>query len=95
MWVRNEGESTLSKIDPIALVEVSRVDVGARPVAFAKAGGRLWVATDDGGLWRIDAAMIAADRFELGRTPVALAGFEDEMWVAATDGSILRIEAAA
>lgn len=80
LWVRNTGETTVSRIDADTFA-IQSIDVGGHAVALAKTAGSMWVTTDDGGLWRLDIATGEGDRIELGHTPVAMAADTDAIWI--------------
>ena len=95
VWVVNEDDSTVSKIDP----EYGRVTktsrIGVRPVDVAVGAGGVWAASaGDGRVLRIDPASgNVVNTVSVGRGPAAIAVGAGAVWVANNlDGTVSRID---
>ncbi len=97
VWVSNPRTGTVLRTDSNGRV-IARVAVGGRPGAVVFAGGRLWVADDEGaGLTAIDAETNRP--VERGipphSAPLRLAAGAGAVWVSsATAGSVRRVDLA-
>ena len=57
LWVTNQSDSTVTRLDPATLQQDAPIPVGAGPVGIAFGDGAVWVANNlDGSLSRIDVA---------------------------------------
>jgi YVTN family beta-propeller protein len=97
LWVADELDGTLTRVDPARRRIVARVKVGRMPTAVAAGAGGIWVAnTGDGTVSRVDPK---SDRvvatFRVGSAPRGLAVGVGAVWVATTgDGRVRRIDPA-
>jgi YVTN family beta-propeller protein len=97
LWVADELEGTLTRVDPARSRLVARIKVGNMPTAVVAGAGSLWVAnTGDGTVSRIDPETDRVSAtLRVGLAPRALAIGAGAVWVAATgDGSVRRIDPA-
>jgi YVTN family beta-propeller protein len=85
VWVANEGDDTVSRVDTgAANVTENPVPVGSAPAAIAFADGYVWVANRDSDtLSRIKAGrkVAAAESFPAGAGPTGVAVAGDTVWV--------------
>lgn len=106
IWVRNEGGSSVSRVDTDTFEPEPPIDLGARPVALAvtPSPGTVWAAMSDGSLVAIAVADETMRRFALGCTPVAMTTPPPDqvalfpldlrgVWIACEDGSVLHVGA--
>jgi len=91
LWVVDEVEGTLTRVDPTRRRIVARVKVGQMPTALAVRAGSGWVAnTGDGTVSRIDPRTDrVADTFRVGVAPRALAVGAGAIWVVSTGTGLL------
>jgi YVTN family beta-propeller protein len=95
LWVADELEGMLVRIDPKQRRALARIKVGRMPTAVAIAGGAVWVAnTGDGTVSRIDPATNRVTKtIWVGVAPRALAADADAVWILSTgSGVISRID---
>ena len=88
VWVANEGDSTVSRIDPVALVEDASLALESPPSAIAAGDGGIWALSEAAGtVTRIDpdASGPLGDASEAGESPVDIA----------VDGSVWIVDASA
>src|SRR4029079_9544492 len=87
VWVANNLDGTVSRIDAERAVVVDIVPVGTAPNGIAVAGAGVWV-TDEatGTLVRIDPHSGAATRRPLGGRPKGIAFAGGSLWVAVQAG---------
>jgi DNA-binding beta-propeller fold protein YncE/predicted Ser/Thr protein kinase len=94
VWVSNPRAGTVLRIDSDGQV-IARVEIGGRPGAVTFAGGRLWVADEDGaGISAIDAETNrpVARGIAPHTAPLRLAAGAGAVWVSsASTGAIRRI----
>jgi len=95
LWVADELEGTVTRIDPLRGRVVARIRVGHMPTAVAAGQRSVWVANaGDGTVVRIDPRtnQVVAT-LQIGTAPRALAIGAGAVWVATTgDGSVRRID---
>lgn len=94
VWVANETDGTVTRIDPTALVTTT-IPVGHGPAAVSVGDGGVWVANSgDDAVVRIDPATNAvADSVPVGSGPDAVLATPSGVWVAnAGDATLLRID---
>jgi DNA-binding beta-propeller fold protein YncE/predicted Ser/Thr protein kinase len=95
VWVSNPRTGTVLRIDSDGRV-IARIEIGGRPGAVTFAGGRLWVADEDGaGISAIDAETnrLAARGIAPHTAPLRLAAGAGAVWVSsASTGAIRRID---
>jgi YVTN family beta-propeller protein len=97
LWVVDELEGVLARVDPMRRRVFARVKVGRMPTAVTAGAGSVWVAnTGDGTVSRIDPRTNrVAATFWVGLAPRALAVGAGAIWVATTgDGCVRRIDPA-
>jgi DNA-binding beta-propeller fold protein YncE len=68
VWVANEDNGTVVRVDPAEGVVSRTYDVGGRPSGLALGAGAVWVASD-AGLARIDTGTDAVESRALGGAP--------------------------
>ena len=75
LWVANEGEGTLSRVDPRSSRVEQTVDVGAAPVAVAVSGDDVWVVNGgDATVSRVNARTNReVQTVDVGNAPSAIA----------------------
>jgi streptogramin lyase len=77
VWVANEDNGTVVRVDPAEEVVSRTYDVGGRPSGLALGAGAVWVASD-AGIARIDAGTDEVRSSALGGEPrsvvVAISG---------------------
>ena len=98
MWVANEGDDTVDRIDPATgTVTGEGVEVGARPDGIAVGPGAVWVAnSQDGTVTRIDPATgQPRGPVTVGSGPAGIAITPTAVWVAnALDLTVSRLDPA-
>jgi peptide/nickel transport system substrate-binding protein len=84
VWVANELDGTVSRIEPSTGRELSKVPVGDGPNALAASGGTLWVTTRyDGVVTAIDpASTTAGQTVPVGAEVASLTASGDDLWLA-------------
>ena len=99
MWVANERDDTVVRLDPATSSVVDDVAVGDRPRALAVGEGAVWVANF--GSDSVSRIAVGPGRLpavtrtvEVGDGPVAIAAGEGAVWVANSDGTVSRIDPA-
>ena len=95
VWVSNEGDNTVSRIDP-ATDQVQDIRVGKTPHALAAGDDAIWVANIDGGnVSRLDAKTnrIDSNPIEVGTQPNDLDFGGGALWVCDVfDGDVREID---
>jgi YVTN family beta-propeller protein len=94
IWVSNNGNGTVSRVDPTSDRVVATVDVGGAPAGIAAGAGSVWVGNfGNSDLTRIDPSTNGVSgRLDLGGQPLGPAVAADgTVWVSNFDGSIERI----
>jgi ABC-type transport system substrate-binding protein/DNA-binding SARP family transcriptional activator len=96
LWVANQGDGTVMRIDPRTVTVAQRFDVGHDPDAIVGTADDVWVANfGDATVTRIN---IAADKvvqaaIPVGTRPAALAAWAGGVWVANSgDNTVQRID---
>jgi len=97
VWVTNEGDSTLSKVDPSTSQVVASAPVANAPRSVATGGGAVWVVSDSGELTKVDPESASViDSVSVGLRPTAVAFGNGSVWVTDNaDGSLYAIDAGA
>jgi len=93
VWVANEGEGTISQIDPARNAVVRTVPVGGVPRAIATGPGGVWVADPERAtVQRIygETAAVPDDPINVGRFPSELVVRDPYVWVAGLLGNQVR-----
>lgn len=96
LWVANESDGTVMRVDPETRSVTQRVDVGSSPEAIASTGDDVWVANSgDGTVSRISvSAQRVVQTIAVGTSPAALAAGSGVLWVAnSADNTVERIDA--
>jgi len=95
VWVANEGDGTVTRINPRTL-DAAAIDVGLRPRGIAANADAVWTSGYlASALQRIDpeSARPAGRQVETALNPFKLALTGQTLWVVATgDGSVQRVE---
>jgi YVTN family beta-propeller protein len=93
LWISNQSDNTVSRLDLATQKVVATIPVGANPVDGGVApDGSIWIPMKNGGtIWRIDPATnTVTAKLKVGRQPfVASPGFGD-MWVGSFGGTDIR-----
>jgi DNA-binding beta-propeller fold protein YncE len=97
VWVAEEGEQDVIRIDPEAnAVDAERVRLGTPPRALAVGEGSVWVTNvREGSVSRIDPddAVLANSAIDVGPLPNDIAVGEGAVWVTSfTNGTVSRID---
>jgi DNA-binding beta-propeller fold protein YncE len=79
VWVANEDNGTVVRVDPAEEVVSRTYDVGGRPSGLALGAGAVWVASD-AGIARIDAATDEVKSSALGGAPRSVAVATSGVW---------------
>lgn len=97
VWVANQSDNTVMRIDPLAMTVTQRFVVGIAPTAIVATDDDVWVANfGDATVTRIN---IAGNRVSqavpVGARPAALTAGADGIWVAnSADNTVQRIDPA-
>jgi DNA-binding beta-propeller fold protein YncE len=103
IWVVNEHESTISRIEPTNGRVIATIPTGPYPVAATEAAGSVWVMSYEA-MHRIDPStneMVATIPLSMGGESAQLAGGSSHVWmvtpgttgaVAGPDSRLLRID---
>ena len=92
VWVANEEEGTVVRVDPVLNEVTGKVEVGAEPRAVATGKGSVFVAsTAAGTISKIDPQKVklAGEPAAVGGAPTSLAVATDAVWVADSRASTL------
>jgi len=92
VWVSNPRAGTVLRIDSDGHV-IARIEIGGRPGAVTFAGGRLWVADEDGaGISAIDAETNrpVARGIAPHTAPLRLAAGAGAVWVSSASTGVIR-----
>ncbi len=95
LWVTNQSDDTLMRVDPAGPRVTQRLDVGDSPQAVVVAGDDVWVANfGDGTVSRVSArAQRVTQIVVVGTNPAALAVVAGGLWVANSgDNTVQRID---
>jgi DNA-binding beta-propeller fold protein YncE len=92
VWVANEEDDTVTRIDPFDTSATRTIEVGDAPHAIDAESEAVWVANSgDGTIDRISKGEARVTRtVEVGTRPVALAVGSSSVWVADNRESLLR-----
>jgi DNA-binding beta-propeller fold protein YncE len=96
MWVANQGDGTVTRIDK-STNEATSFEVGGAPTAIAVNASGVWVTDSASGeVARFDPASgDVAATIQVAEQLTAIAADEDSVWVgSALDGKIYRIDIA-
>jgi YVTN family beta-propeller protein len=98
VWVANQGDGTVSRMDPVANQAEAVIEVGPRPVAIAFGEGSVWVVNRLGhSVSRIDPARNEATAtidLETSELPSSIAVAEGAVWIgidAAGDNAVPEV----
>ena len=95
LWVSNQDDGTVSRLDPASRTVTATIPVGGQPGGVGFGDGSLWVANfGDGTVERVDAATNAVTaRIAVGGQPdgAALAA-DGTVWISDFAGAVLRID---
>jgi len=94
VWIANEGDNTVSQINPRTLGVVKPISVNRQPHGVAAGDGSVWVTNEaDGTVTRIDVASGSTRTISVGQGPSGIAIGEGAVWVAnSDDGTVSRID---
>ncbi len=94
VWVANQLDATVSRIDLETGEVQARIPVGASPTGVAIAAGSVWVTNaGEGSVTRIDPKTDQKTPVGVGNGPASIVGSDEAVWVAnASDGTVSRIE---
>ena len=92
VWVANEDDDTVTRIDPFDDAAARTIEVGSEPHAIDAADGAVWVANSgDGTIQRISAEGARVTRtVEVGTGPTDLAIGSSSVWVVDNREGLLR-----
>jgi branched-chain amino acid transport system substrate-binding protein len=96
VWVLNQNDASVSRIDPNLQVVTSTIQLGAArlPNSIAAGAGAAWVANSgDGTLARIDARTNALTSIDVGSTPFGVAVAGNEVLVSVQPGFVATTSA--
>lgn len=95
LWITNEGDSTLSKVDPSTNQEIASTPVPSAPRSVATGGGAVWVVSDQGKLTKVDPESGSViDSSSVGLRPTSVAFGNGSVWVSDNaDGSLYSVDA--
>ena len=79
VWVANEDNGTVVRVDPAEGVVSRTYDVGGRPSGLALGAGAVWVASD-AGIARIDAGTDEVKSVAIGGAPRDVAVAPSGVW---------------
>ena len=93
VWVANELENSVTKIDPQTRAIASTVSVGEQPVAIVAGDGSVWVAhLVSRTIWRLDPANLAKTKeIAIRDQPTAIALGFGRVWVTSAAGNSLVV----
>jgi YVTN family beta-propeller protein len=100
VWVTNQDEDTVMRIDALSRQRIATIAVGDRPrgIAVGQGDPDVWVVTDDG-LWSIDPVTNIVNRtITLNERPIAVAVGSGSVWVLydyvrfSTEPGLLRVD---
>jgi YVTN family beta-propeller protein len=94
VWIANQGDNTVSQINPRTLGVVKPISVNRQPHGVAAGDGSVWVTNEaDGTVTRVDVASGSTRTIPVGRGPTGVAIGEGAVWVAnSQDGTVSRID---
>jgi len=95
VWVTDNEQNLVRRIDPDTGKTFRRIQVGNDPVGIAADHDAVWVANrGDGSLSRIDPRTNSVTKaISAGETPVAVAAADGAVWVAnGGDGTVARVD---
>jgi ABC-type transport system substrate-binding protein/DNA-binding SARP family transcriptional activator/DNA-binding beta-propeller fold protein YncE len=96
LWVANQADDTVMRVDPHTYAVIQRFDVGHAPSALAATTDDVWVANlGDATVTRINIAAnkVVGSPISVGSRPAAVAGGAGGVWVANSgDNTIQRID---
>jgi YVTN family beta-propeller protein len=96
VWIANQGDNTVSQVNPRTVGVVRPISVGNRPSGLAVGDGSVWVTNEaEDVVTRIDISSGSTRTISVGDGPSGIAFGEDAVWVAnSRDGTVSRIEPA-
>jgi serine/threonine protein kinase len=83
VWVADEGEKKVLRVDPRREEVVRTYDVAGSPFGVAVGAGAVWVASDDGSVVRIDPETDEITVVHIGAAPRVVDVGAGEVWVSA------------
>ena len=96
VWVSNNSDGTVSRINPHTHAVVQTISVGSSPTAITVTGDDVWVVNSgDGTVSEIDASSntVVGQSIRVGNLPTAIASGRSGVWVANTaDDTVSRID---
>ena len=94
VWISDQAEGELVRLDPESKQLGDPVAVGAEPSGVATASGSVWVANSgDGTVSRVDPGSGAVTEIEVGSRPAGIRAGENAVWVAnIDDDTVSRID---
>jgi YVTN family beta-propeller protein len=95
LWIADELDGILTRVDPSEMRVVARIKVGRGPTGVAASAGSIWVAnTGDGTVSRVDPATNRVTAtIHAGLAPRGIIVANGSVWVAVTgNGTVLRIK---
>jgi YVTN family beta-propeller protein len=105
LWVANQDDRTVSRVDPRTLQTLQAISVGQLPTGIAASADQIWVATADltpsataVSVSRVDPRFNSATPVPIGNVvtgaPVAVAAQGDQVWAAPGAGLLTRLDGA-
>ena len=96
LWIANQGDGTVTRIDPSGRVAARVIPVGAEPDGIAVGDGAVWVANEfDNTVSRIDPNSLSTSTIAVGVGPNGIAVTATAVWVAdSLDLTVARIDLA-
>ncbi len=96
VWVASADNASLTRIDPTTGVTVAApISLSGLPVGVALQGEKVWVATTDGKVARINPTDNSVDdTVNLGAPITSIVVAQDAVWIAERDGWIVRLDPA-
>jgi DNA-binding beta-propeller fold protein YncE len=83
VWVADDGERKVLRVDPHREEIMRTYDVGGSPFGVAVGAGAVWVASDDGTVLRIDPKTDEVTVVHIGAAPRVVDVGAGEVWVSA------------
>jgi YVTN family beta-propeller protein len=105
LWVANQDDQTVSRIDPASLQTLRNIPVGDAPTAIASSRGEIWVATSDLNPWARTVSVRRLDpEFDALGSPVRLSSVDqpgpdglaaqgNSVWISPSSGQLTRLDA--
>jgi YVTN family beta-propeller protein len=92
IWVALEGDNAVLRIDPHTFAPGRPIAVGETPHILALGGGYLWIAHDDGTVWRVDTrrSRVVGDPVSAGPKAAGVAFGAGRTWIVDEKSGELR-----